>query len=92
VAKTSKDSRRIVAERTSGGWAVRGSKSKGAYKTKAAAKRFTLGREAFAQISAIEGLHLTLEMKRDFQRFDEERLPNRNRRGAIVAKYGVKAP
>jgi hypothetical protein len=87
MTKTSKDSRRIVAERASGGWAVRGSKAKNA-----AAKRYTLGREAFAQISAIEGLHLTPEMKRDFQRFDEERLPNRNRRGAILSKYGVKAP
>jgi hypothetical protein len=51
---------------------------------------FTIGRDAFGKISAIEGLFLTEEMKHDFQTFDRERLSNEKRRRAIMSKYAGK--
>jgi hypothetical protein len=48
---------------------------------------FKIGRESFAAISAIEGLHLTAEMERTFREFDRKGLSADERRQAIIAKY-----
>jgi hypothetical protein len=48
---------------------------------------FKIGRESFAAISAIEGLHLTAEMERAFREFDRKGLSADERRQAIIAKY-----
>jgi hypothetical protein len=48
---------------------------------------FKIGRESFAAISAIEGLHLTAEMERAFREFDRKGLSADERRKAIIAKY-----
>jgi hypothetical protein len=56
-----------------------------------ATKRFVLGRGSFARISAVEGIHLTREMKRDLREFDRKGLSAVERRRAIVNKYGRKA-
>jgi hypothetical protein len=53
-------------------------------------RRFTVGREAFAKISAIEGLNLSGEMWQDFRKFDREGVPHEKRRRAIVSKYAGK--
>lgn len=49
----------------------------------------TIGLRGFAQISAVEGLHLTDEMWADFREFDAKRLSNAERRKRIVRKYGA---
>jgi len=49
----------------------------------------TIGREGFAQISAVEGIRLTEEMWKDFRDFDLKRLSNAKRRKMIVQKYGT---
>jgi hypothetical protein len=54
--------------------------------------RFTVGRSAFAKISAVEGLYLSSDMKRDFRYFDQKGLTGEKRRRAIISKYGGKAP
>ena len=60
--------------------------TKPAHKT--ASKRFTLGRETFAKISAVEGLHLSPAMRNEFREFDRKKLSPKERRAAIAAKYG----
>jgi len=49
-------------------------------------KEFTIGRHAFAKISAIEGVFLTDEMERDFREFEQKGLSSRERRDAIRKK------
>jgi len=49
---------------------------------------FTLGRNNFAKISAVEGISLSREMKRDLREFDRKGLSDDERRGEIVRKYG----
>jgi hypothetical protein len=49
---------------------------------------FTLGRNAMASISAVEGVHLTADMQRDFRDFDHRGLSAGKRRRAIAGKYG----
>ncbi len=51
-------------------------------------KRFIVGRAGFARISAVEGLHLSPAMKRDFEAFDRDELSATERRRAILRKYG----
>jgi hypothetical protein len=53
-------------------------------------KRVTLGRQGFAKISAVEGIHLSTEMKQDFLEFDRKGLSPDDRRRAITKKYGKK--
>ena len=53
-------------------------------------KNFTLGRDSFAKISAVEGVHLSREMEKDFRDFDQRGLSAGDRRRAIVRKYGKK--
>jgi hypothetical protein len=52
------------------------------------AKRYTLGRAAFAKISAVEGITLAPEMAEDFRAFDRESLSAEARRRVLVRKYG----
>jgi hypothetical protein len=54
---------------------------------RAKAKPFILGREAFAQISAVEGIKLTPEMKKRFAEFDKQGLTPAQRRRAIIKAY-----
>jgi hypothetical protein len=49
---------------------------------------FTIGLADFERISAVEGLHLSAEMKRMFREFDRQNLSAEERRRRIVAKYG----
>jgi hypothetical protein len=51
---------------------------------------FTIGRSNFAKISAVEGIVLSREMRRDFRVFDRKGLSDDERHGAIVRKYGKK--
>lgn len=48
---------------------------------------FTLGRVAFAQISAVEGIRLTPEMEADLRLYDRKGLSASKRRTAILEKY-----
>jgi hypothetical protein len=48
---------------------------------------FTLGRDRFAQISAVEGIVLTPEMRATLDRFDREGLSAAARRRAIVSRF-----
>jgi hypothetical protein len=52
------------------------------------ATAFTLGRVRFAQISAVEGIALTPEMREMMDRFDREGLSAAERRRAIVSRFG----
>jgi len=54
----------------------------------ASASRYTLGRHAFARISAVEGIRLTPAMDRTLREFDEKHLSGDERRRAIARKYG----
>jgi len=47
----------------------------------------TIGRDAFAKISAVEGIYLTKELRQDFQMFEEKGLSPKDRREAISKKY-----
>jgi hypothetical protein len=51
-------------------------------------QRLTIGIAAFEKVSAIEGLHLTREMKRTFSALDRQRASAAQRRAAIKKKYG----
>ena len=48
---------------------------------------FTLGRDRFAQISAVEGIALTQEMRATLDHFDREGLSAEERRRAIVRRF-----
>lgn len=51
-------------------------------------RKFTLGRQAFAKISAVEGIELTSDMVADFKSFDEMKLTPAERRTVLARKYG----
>lgn len=51
---------------------------------------FTIGRDGFAKISAVEGLRLSREMKQDLRDFDRKGLSDHERGRAIARKYGRK--
>jgi hypothetical protein len=51
-------------------------------------KGFVLGRDRFAKISAVEGVHLTPDMQQDLEEFDREGLSAAERRKRIALKYG----
>ena len=57
-------------------------------KAKAKSEPVTLGRDAFAHISAVEGIALDPEMDEDFRSFDRRNLPAGARRLALARKYG----
>ena len=50
-------------------------------------RAYTVGRHAFAKISAVEGIHLTKEMDRDFREFDQRNLSAKDRRQEIAKRY-----
>lgn len=51
-------------------------------------RSFTLGRQAFAKISAVEGIRMSRAMDAEFREFDRKGLSPEERRKAIAAKYG----
>ena len=55
--------------------------------TQARSASFVLGRDRFAQISAVEGVILTSDMRADLERFDREGLSAAERRRAIRARF-----
>ena len=91
MTKASKQRRRSKPLAAEVGRTARYAVPEPASKTDPATKRFVLGRAGFAKISAIEGIHLTSEMKRDLREFDRKGLSAAERRRAIVNKYGRKA-
>jgi hypothetical protein len=50
--------------------------------------RFTLGRQGFAKISAVEGVRLSPAMEERFREFDRKKLPAAARREAIARAFG----
>jgi hypothetical protein len=52
---------------------------------------FTIGREKFQKISAVEGIHLNRGMHEEFREFDRQGMPAAERRRILVAKYGRKS-
>lgn len=61
----------------------------GTTKTKTTGR--TLGLGAFEKISAVEGVRLTPEMKRDLQQLDSPRMTAAERTRFIAGKYGKKS-
>ena len=55
-----------------------------------ARESFTIGREGFAKISAVEGVRLSDDMKQMFREFDSKGLSAEERRHEIVRRYGRK--
>ena len=55
-----------------------------------ARESFTIGREGFAKISAVEGVRLSADMKQAFREFDSKGLSPEERRREIVRRYGKK--
>ena len=51
---------------------------------------FTIGRDSFAKISAVEGIRLSHEMKQDLRDFDRKGLSDHERGRAVTRKYGRK--
>jgi hypothetical protein len=56
---------------------------------KTKASRVIIGLAGFEKISAIEGLHLTREMKTTFRALDRKGATARERRAVIIKKYGT---
>lgn len=48
---------------------------------------FTLGRQSFAKISAVEGIHLSADMEKRFQDFDRQGTPASERREVIARTF-----
>ena len=55
-----------------------------------ARESFTIGREGFAKISAVEGIRLSDDMEKTFREFDRKGLSAEERRREIVNRYGKK--
>lgn len=56
-------------------------------KTLGANMRFTLGRAAFAKISAVEGICLSADMEQRFRDFDRQGVTASDRRKSIVRMF-----
>jgi hypothetical protein len=54
----------------------------------ARAQRLTIGLAGFEKVSAIEGLHLTRDMKRTFSALERQGASAAQRRAAIIKRYG----
>ena len=50
-------------------------------------RSYIIGRDAFAKISAVEGIALTEELRKDFKSFEQKSLSHKDRRLAIAKKY-----
>jgi len=55
---------------------------------KVEARRLTIGLAAFEKVSAIEGLHLTRDMKEMFRMLDRQGASAAERRAVITKRYG----
>ncbi len=55
---------------------------------RAKAQRLTIGLAGFEKVSAIEGLHLTRDMKRTFSALERQGASPAQRRAAIIKRYG----
>lgn len=55
---------------------------------KAKSQRLIIGLAGFEKVSAIEGLHLTRDMKRTFSALERRGASAVQRRAAIIKKYG----
>jgi hypothetical protein len=64
-------------------------KPKTGKRPKSRVKGLTIGLAGFAKISAIEGLHLTREMRATFRTLKRREASPQQRRAAIVRKYGT---
>jgi hypothetical protein len=53
----------------------------------ARAGTWTVGRRRFARISAVEGIALSPEARRQFERFDRDGYGSARRRAEIIWKY-----
>ena len=51
---------------------------------------FTLGRERFSKISAVEGIHLSRQTAKAFDEFDSKKLSPQERREALNNKFAPK--
>jgi hypothetical protein len=58
-------------------------------RAKPKAESVVIGLAGFEKISAIEGLHLTREMKATFRTLERKGATARERRAAIIKKYGT---
>lgn len=52
---------------------------------------YALGGDSFDKISAVEGIFLSEEIKRDFRGLDRKRLSPEKRREWLIAKYGSRS-
>lgn len=52
--------------------------------------RLVLGREAFAKITAVEGIRMSRSMRGEFEKLDATRASPAKRRATLSAKYGAK--
>jgi hypothetical protein len=59
-----------------------------AERPRAKAQRLTIGLAGFEKVSAIEGLHLTCDMKRTFSALERQGASAAQRRAAIIKRYG----
>jgi len=50
--------------------------------------QFTIGREAFAKVSRVEGIVVSRDLRDDLRRLD--RVPHEKRRATLAHKYGKK--
>jgi len=64
-------------------------KSKARKRAETKVERFTIGLAGFAKISAIEGLHLTRDMRATFGTLKRKGASHQERRATIVRKYGT---
>jgi hypothetical protein len=55
---------------------------------KVKAQRLTIGLAGFEKVSAVEGLHLTRDMKRTFSALERRGASAAQRRAAIIKRYG----
>jgi hypothetical protein len=58
-------------------------------RAKAKAKGVTIGLVGFEKISAIEGLHVTRDMKTTFSTLKRSGVSPQERRAALIKKYGT---
>lgn len=59
-----------------------------ATKSSARTGAYTIGRNGFSKISAVEGIKPSRQMDKDFEEFDRQGLSAAERRHALARKYG----
>ena len=64
------------------------SKAVGVVRRTSRTRGLTIGIAAFEKVSAVEGLHLTAEMKRTLSSLDRQGASAAQKRAAIKKKYG----